>query len=267
MAKLELAGRAAIVTGAASGIGRALAMEAATRGMSVGIADVNAEGLAATEAALVARQAKVVSRAIDVRSAEQVEEFAGVCADAFPSIAEVWANAGLIRYNSALQMNLADWMLQIDVNLRGVIHCVAAFLPRLVARNEPAQLIMTGSQASFLVAPEIAAYSASKHAVWAIADGVRMELAMEGSPVQVSMLGPPRTATGLITTTLERTRAAKGEEGVQELLASIPTPEFIARYAMEKAEQREFLILPEFKDVHSTISNRFNAVIETGAQS
>jgi NADP-dependent 3-hydroxy acid dehydrogenase YdfG len=266
MASLELEGRAAIVTGAASGIGRALAMEAAARGMSVGIADLNAEGLKATEAALLERQAKVVARVVDVRSAEEVQDFANACADAFPSIAEVWANAGLIRYNSATKMNLADWNLTIDVNLRGVVHCIAAFIPLLMKRNEPAQFIATGSQASFMVAPEIGVYSATKHGVWAIAEGMKQELAMEGSPVQVSMLAPPRTATGLIATTIERTRAAKGEEGVQALLDVTPTPEAIARYAMDKAEQRDFLILPEFKDVQGHISNRFKAVIDAGAQ-
>jgi short-subunit dehydrogenase len=133
-------------------------------------------------------------------------------------------------------------------------------------RNEPAQFIATGSQASFMVAPEIGVYSATKHGVWAIAEGMKQELAMEGSPVQVSMLAPPRTATGLIATTIERTRAAKGEEGVQALLDVTPTPEAIARYAMDKAEQRDFLILPEFKDVQGHISNRFKAVIDAGAQ-
>jgi NADP-dependent 3-hydroxy acid dehydrogenase YdfG len=261
MANLELKGRAAIVTGAASGIGRALAMEAAARGMSVGIADQNAEGLAATEAALKERQAKVVSRVVDVRSAEEVEAFAAACTEAFPSIAEVWANAGLIRYNSVLKLNLADWNLQFDVNLRGVVHCIAAFLPKLVERGEPAQFILTGSQASFIVGPEIAAYAGSKHAVWAIADGMKMELAMAGSPVQVSMLAPPRTHTGLITTTLERTLAAKGEEGVKALIASIPTPEEIAGFAMAKAEQREFLILPHFDEIQTTVNNRMGPLV------
>jgi NADP-dependent 3-hydroxy acid dehydrogenase YdfG len=266
MASLELKGRAAIVTGAASGIGRALAMEAAARGMSVGIADMNGDGLTATEAALLERQAKVVARVVDVRSAEQVQAFADDCAAAFPSIAEVWANAGLIRYNAATKMNLADWNLTIDVNLRGVVHCIAAFIPIMMQRNEPAQFIATGSQASFMVAPEIGVYSATKAGVWAIAEGLKQELAMEGSPVQVSMLAPPRTATGLISTTIERTRAAKGDEGVKALLDVTPTAEAIARYAMEKAEQRDFLILPEFKDVRDFISKRFAGVIEAGAQ-
>jgi NADP-dependent 3-hydroxy acid dehydrogenase YdfG len=262
MAELELKGRAAIITGAGSGIGRALAMEAAARGMSVGVADINPEALAQTERALRERQACVLARVVDVRSAEEVERFAGDCAEAFPSIAEVWANAGLIRYNSALQMNLADWELTFDVNLRGVVHCVAAFIPRLLERREPAQFVITGSQASFMVGPEIAAYSASKHAVWAIADGLKMELAMAGTPVQVSMLAPPRTATGLIATTIERTRAAQGEEGVQALLDSIPTAEWIANYAMERAAAREFLILPNLDDVRQIIAARFRGVVE-----
>ena len=264
MAKLELGGRAAIVTGAASGIGRALAMEAAARGMSVGIADQDSNGLKATEQALLDRNVKVVARVIDVRAPEQVDDFAAACAEAFPSIAEVWANAGLIRWNSALKINLADWNLTFDVNLRGVVHCLASFLPLLVERNEPAQFVMTGSSASFMVAPEIAAYCASKHAVWAIAEGVKAELALANTPVQVSMLAPPRTATGLIAATLQRTREAKGDEGVQDLLNSIPTPEVIAKYAMDKAEQRDFLIMPKFEEARATVAKRFNAVMEAG---
>jgi NADP-dependent 3-hydroxy acid dehydrogenase YdfG len=265
MASLELKGRAAIVTGAASGIGRALAMEAASRGMSVGIADMNAEGLKATEDALLERQATVLARVVDVRSAEAVQDFADACGQAFPSIAEVWANAGLIRYNAATKMDLAEWNLTIDVNLRGVVHCIAAFIPLLMKRGEPAQFIATGSQASFMVAPEIGIYAGTKHAVWAVAEGLKQELAMERSPVQVSMLAPPRTATGLIATTIERTRAAKGDEGVQALLQVTPTAEVIARYAMDKAEQRDFLILPEFADVAGHISTRFGAVVAAGA--
>ena len=181
--------------------------------------------------------------------------------EAFPSIAEVWANAGVIRYNTATRMNLADWNLTFDVNLRGVVHCIAAFMPRLLERNEPAQFIMTGSQASFMASPEIGAYAATKHAVWAIAESLKMELAMEGAPVQVSMLAPPRTATPLISTTMERTRAAKGEEGLQALLSSIPTPAEIANYAMEKARRRDFLILPHFDDIQAFVTNRFDAIV------
>ncbi|RVT94011.1 SDR family NAD(P)-dependent oxidoreductase [Sphingomonas crocodyli] len=245
MEKLEFHGRAAVITGAGSGIGRALAHEAVSRGMAVAIADINAEGLEETAEALRQRQAKVVSQVVDVRSAEAVEEFAKACFDAFPSIAAVYANAGIIRYQETPRLDLEKFKFTIDVNLYGVVHMLHSFVGRMMDRGEPAQFVATGSQASFVVAPEIAAYAASKHGVWALAETLNMELTAQNSPVRASMLAPPRVATGIVATTVGRVRDAQGEKAADDFFASLMPPEFVAKLTMDKTEARELYILPD----------------------
>jgi NADP-dependent 3-hydroxy acid dehydrogenase YdfG len=241
---LELRGRAAIITGAASGIGRALAFEAVSRGMGVGIADSDVSALAATAAALKERDAQVLARVVDVRDANALESFAAECFATFSSVAAVFANAGVIRYGETSRPNLTDWNLVIDVNLRGVVHCLASAVGRMLERGEPAQFVITGSQASFIIAPEIAAYAATKHALWAIAEVLQMELMQTDSPVRASLVAPPRIATGILKTTLERVRAREGEAAAQAFFASLMTPESVATLILDKARSREFLILP-----------------------
>ena len=244
MTKLAIEGRAAVVTGAAAGIGRALALEAGARGMQVAIADVNAQGLAETERMLTERQVRVLSRPLDIRDAEAVEAFAAACFERFGSIALVWANAGIHCYDSAIRPDLSAWNTTIDVNLRGPLHCIAAFMGRLVDRAEPARFVLTGSQGSFIAAPEIGAYVATKHALWGIADTLRMELAREGTKVGVSLLAPPRVATGIIAVTVERMRAQSGDAAVETFLNSIWQAGDIARFAIDAAIAGDYLIVP-----------------------
>jgi NAD(P)-dependent dehydrogenase (short-subunit alcohol dehydrogenase family) len=262
MQSLELAGRAAVITGAASGIGRALAMEAAAHGMAVAIADVDAERLAETETILRERQVRVLAQVVDVRSAEVVEAFAAACFETFPSIATVWANAGINRYNAATAPDFTEWNLVIDVNLRGPLHCMGAFMPRLIAQGEPAQFVITGSQASFMAAPQIGAYAATKHALWAVAETLKLELAAQDGPVGISLLAPPRTATPIIANTVERVRASGGDEEAEAFLLSLPQPDEIARYALEKAQARDFLILPHFADIAAIVATRMLPLIK-----
>ncbi len=244
MADLDLEGRACVVTGAAGGIGRALAIEAGARGMQVAIADVNADGLAETQQMLAERQVRVFSSTLDVRDAGAVEAFGIACFARFGSIALVWANAGINCYDSAIRPDLAAWNTTIDVNLRGPLHCMAAFVGGMVDRAEPARFIITGSQASFIGAAEIGAYVATKHALWGIADSLRIELAQALSPVSAALLAPPRVATGIIEVSRERVRAQGGEEAVEKFLASIWQPDQIARFAMDAAVAGDFLIVP-----------------------
>lgn len=249
--ELELRNRAAIITGAASGIGRALAYDCASRGMQVCIADFNAAGLEETENELKKRQAKVLSRVVDVRSAEGIEEFVAASFKEFPSVALAFANAGVIRYSSTIRPVMEDWKFQIDINLWGVIHMLNAVVPRMADKNEPAQFVMTGSQASFVTAPEIAAYCAAKHGVWGIATVLDAELKAANSPVGVTMLAPPRVATGIVSTSKERVRAAQGDKAADEFFASLMTPEFVAKLTIDKAVERNLYALPDntYKDM------------------
>lgn len=244
MADLVLEGRACVVTGAAAGIGRALAMEAGARGMQVAIADRDAEGLAETERMLAARQVAVLASPLDVRDADAVAGFATTCFARFESIALVWANAGIHCHDSAIRPDLAAWNDTIDVNLRGPIHCMAAFVGRLVDRAEPACFVITGSQGSFVGAAGIGAYVATKHALWGLADSLRLELALVRSPVTAALLAPPRVATQIIAVSTERVRAQGGDEAVVRFLAGVWQPDDIARFAMDAVVTGEPLIVP-----------------------
>lgn len=241
---LELAGRAALVTGAGSGIGRALAAEAVARGMAVGVSDVDEAGLAETRELLEAAGGRVHADVVDVRSAGQVEEWAARSFERFPSVAVVFSNAGLLRRGPSIPADVAAWDLTIDVNLRGAVHCLAAFGQRLVDRGERSQLVFTGSQGSFAAAPEIAAYSATKHAVWALAESVRIELAVTGvRHVGVSLLAPPRTVTPMIAATLEQVRSQGGEAALAEFVAAQSTPEAVAKGAFDALPANPFYVL------------------------
>ncbi len=244
MEPLELRGRTAVITGAASGIGRALAHDAVTRGMSVAIADVDEAGLMATAEALRERQGRVLPMVVDVRSAEAVERFAEACFAEFASIAVVFSNAGVLRRSSAAAFNLADWNYVLDVNLGGMAHCAAAFVPRMVARAEPAQFVMTGSQASFMAVPNMAGYVASKHAIWGLADVLRVDLEAAQSPVGVSMLAPPRVATAIVSQSVDMVRESQGDEAADTFWRDMVQPEFVAALTLDKAAAREFFILP-----------------------
>ena len=244
MAELKIQERAAVVTGAASGIGRALALEAGRRGMHVAIADVNAAGLAETEHALNERQVRTLAQVLDVRDSAAVDAFAAACFARFDSVALVWANAGINCYDSAIRPDLEKWNTALNINLRGPLNCMAAFVGRMVDRGEPAGFIITGSQASFVAAPELGAYVAAKHAVWGMVDCLRLELEQAGSVVRASLLAPPRVATGIIAVTTERVRAVGGDEAVADFLKSIMQPEEIATIAMDAAIAGEPLIVP-----------------------
>lgn len=257
---LELEGRTAVVTGAGSGIGRSLALLAGERQMHVMLADIDEKGLAETADILRKRQIEVTAEKIDVADDKAMQSFAETSAG-LPELALVWANAGIIRYNSAIKPDLAAWNEIINVNLRGAVNTMAAFIPKLSAQQSPSRFIFTGSQASFMAAPEIGAYTMTKHAVWGLAETLRIELEMAGSLVGVSMLAPPRTASAMIQVTMDRVKKEQGEEGLQAFLAALPQPEDVAAAAYDGALRGDFLILPHYDQVHAMVSERLQPLV------
>lgn len=194
MSGSALSGRAAVVTGAGGGIGRALAVRAAREGMALAICDVAAAGLAETAVLASARGADVVSAVVDVRRADALADFA---AQVDGSIALLFANAGVLRPGAVSDQPVDALRLMLEVNVIGVVQTLQAFLSRLKAQVEPSRIVITGSQASFLPYPGLGGYCASKHALAALAEALSAELAAEGAPVTVSLLAPGAVATGI----------------------------------------------------------------------
>ena len=192
MRELELRGRAAVITGAGGGIGRALALKAATEGMALAICDMAAGGLAQTAAMAQALGAPVSWAVLDVRDATALQRFAG---EVQGSIALLFANAGLLRSGPVLSQPAADIQLMLDVNIMGAVHTVQAFTQRMAVQMEPSRLVITGSQASFAPFADLGGYCATKHALLALAESLERELA--GSPVGVSLLAPGAVATAI----------------------------------------------------------------------
>lgn len=184
----DLSGRTAVITGAASGIGRALAIEATRRGMVVVAIDMASAGLAET-AALAGAGASIQTAVIDVRDAAALKALASE----IDTPTMVFVNAGLLRSGPLMTQPSDDFQLMIDVNLVGALNTLQAFCPAMTSGH----IVITGSQASFTPFPDLGVYSATKHALLAVADALRSELEAAGATTTVSLLAPGSVVTDI----------------------------------------------------------------------
>ncbi len=188
--------RVAVITGAASGIGRATADAAAAAGMRVVLADIDAEPLARAEAELEARAARETARVTDVRSATDVAGLAEHALRMFGRVDLVHNNAGVIVLRDLPQYTLDDWRWVLEVNLCGVIHGIHAFLPILMAQDE-GHIVNTGSITGLTPWLRCAPYTVSKYGVVGLSEVLYAELRESGSSVGVAVVCPGGTATAL----------------------------------------------------------------------
>jgi NADP-dependent 3-hydroxy acid dehydrogenase YdfG len=190
----SITGRPVVITGAASGIGRALATRLSRLGAPVALADVDADGLKATAAALHGR---VLTRVLDVRDAEDQLRFAGEVREWLPApLAAVFNNAGVAVTSSVLDAVPEDDDWLHDINFRGVVHGTRAFLPILAEQGEGA-IVNTSSVFGLLGMPYQSAYCAAKFAVRGFTESLRQEL--HGTDVRAVTVHP-----GGITTNIAR---------------------------------------------------------------
>ncbi len=260
---LEPSGRTVVVTGAASGIGRSLALQLADAGAMLVITDINAEGLKAVADELEAKGTKVFAQVVDMSDFAAVDAFAEkVINVAGDSLAFVFANAGIHGITPAIDPDLDMFDKVLKINLMGPVHMSKAFVPRLMARGGPAQLVITGSQASFLAAPGIAPYVAAKHGVWGFADSLRIELAMAQSEVGVSVVAPSRVDTSITRGRTEEYRAQGGDKAVEDYLASMVGPDPIAEVIIREAKKRVFWIIPSHEPTLDAFKARAQAIID-----
>ena len=190
----QLEGRVAVVTGAASGIGRGLAHAFADAGMSVVVADVDRAGASSVAAELVAAGHHAVGHRADVTDPESIAALARAALDAFGAVHVLANNAGVMPVGPLAEASEHDWTWTFDVNVRGVVRCVQAFLPHLSA-STPAHIVNTASMAGLAprVTSNLGVYSASKAAVVVYSEVLRAELASLGIGVSVLCPGPVST--------------------------------------------------------------------------
>lgn len=190
----ELAGRVAVVTGAASGIGRGLAEELASRDVSVVMADVEEGPLAAAAGELEANGARVLAVPTDVADGKSVEALADAAVSRFGAVNIACNNAGVSgMFGRSWATPEEDWRWVIDVNIWGVVNGIRSFVPRILATGDEGHIVNTGSAACFESLPGMAPYGASKHAVLGISEALKREMLAAGAPIGVSVLIPGKT--------------------------------------------------------------------------
>jgi len=218
----ELKGKVAAVTGAASGLGRAMALAFADEGMHVALGDVSDPSAVLAE--VQRKGVRALAMRLDVSNASAVEAFAQRIDAELGGAHVVCNNAGVSPLGAVWETSLGDWRWILDVNLWGVIHGVKSFVPRLVARNE-GHVVNTASVAGIINPPGSGAYNVTKHAVVALSETLHHDLRERGCAVGVSVLCPAYVPTGIADS--ERNRPA----GVE---ATVKTKEMLAREQMLK---------------------------------
>jgi NAD(P)-dependent dehydrogenase (short-subunit alcohol dehydrogenase family) len=239
-------GRAAVVTGGASGIGLAAAMRFAKAGMQVCIADIGAERLREAEAKLSAAaggSANIMTAVLDVGRIEEVQELERAVHARFGGTDILMNNAG-IQPGSQMFGPHETWQRILAVNLWGVINGAQAFAPRMLARGRPGLIINTGSKQGITTPPGDPAYNVSKAGVKAFTEAFQHELRNAGGHVSAHLLIPGFVFTGLTA------------RGRTEKPAAAWTPEQTVDFMIDRLRAGDFYILCPDNDVPRQLDER-----------
>jgi short-subunit dehydrogenase len=195
--RFNFQGSAAAVTGAASGIGRALALELAARGCDLALADVDEPGLESVAKEIgAAHGRRVTTQRVDVGDAKQIEAFAQSAIANFPNLNIVINNAGVALRGDFDEYDQAQMEWLMGINFWGVVHGTRAFMPQL--QRQPVAHIVNISSIFGIIAPAgQSAYCAAKFAVRGFSESLRHELAMSNSPVRLTVVHPGGIATNI----------------------------------------------------------------------
>ena len=193
----DLTGKVAVITGGASGIGRALAERFAAEGMHIVLADLDDVKLRAVEVALAEGGTQVLAVRCDIASEAEVQALADATVERFGGAHVLCNNAGVVGRGDAWRGPIAAWDWVIRINLYGVIHGIRAFLPIMEDQGE-GHIVNTASMAGLVAVPGAAPYNVTKSGVVALSEGLFIELKATGSPVRVSALCPGFVRTNLL---------------------------------------------------------------------
>ena len=265
--------RVAVVTGAASGIGLALAGRLAAEGMTVVMADIEAAPLAAAAEGLRHQGAAVLATRVDVSSPDDVERLARETYEAFGAAHVLCNNAGVAVIGAVSEHTLADWQWVVNVNLWGVIHGVRAFLPRMLAGGDEGHIVNTASMAGLTTAPFMSVYDVTKHGVVALSEAMYKEAQVTGSPIGVSVVCPGLIDTNIMRSSRNRPEALAEQgkagpmaqafgQGLSDRLAGGYPPSEVAEQVVAGIRQGRFYIVPAQPEVKDGITIRAQDLLE-----
>jgi NAD(P)-dependent dehydrogenase (short-subunit alcohol dehydrogenase family) len=251
----EFTGKAAVVTGAASGIGQALSRGFAGEGMRVAMVDIDADSLAAATAAVRADvpSVEVTAHHCDVSDAGAVDALADSVFERWGQVDVVCNNAGVFVGGLIWERPVADLEFILGTNLWGILNGIRSFVPRMIAQGTEGHVVNTASVAGLFGAPFEAPYAISKFAAFAATESLAHDLQAVGSNIKASVLCPGMINTD-ITTNSERhrpdhlvTELTEDQKFVNEYLAGIIAegmdPAEVARIVIAALRADDFLIL------------------------
>ena len=229
----EFKGKVAVITGAASGIGRGIAERCVNEGMKAVLADIDDADLAKAESELKTLGGTVLGVRTDVSKRADVELLARRTLDAFGQVHLLFNNAGVGAGGSAWEATWNDWEWVVGVNLWGVIHGVKVFTPLMLAQNVECHIVNTASAAGLIVGGGSAPYAATKHAVVALSESLYLTLQKRTALIKVSVLCPGLVRTDIANA--ERHRPAGLKNVPVEMTAEMRAGLNLFKAAIEAA--------------------------------
>ena len=266
----ELKGKAAVITGAGSGIGRELALACAREGMGVMLADVDEAGMRETAKMVAPLGAVVESMRCDVSKPQDLDALADMSWRRLGAVRILFNNAGVAVAGPAWTATLEDWKWTLDINLMGVVHGVRSFVPRMLKQGGDGHIVNTASVAGLVDIPGSAVYCVSKHGVVALSECLYHDLRVARSSIGVSVLCPAYVNTGIGDSTRHRPPelaatnplAAPYEEAVREALRSARlSAADVARATLDAVKAGRFYIVTHAK-IKPAIEARMRDILE-----
>ena len=253
----DFQGKVAVITGAASGIGRAIAERCVRAGVKVVLADIEEDPLGLTGEELKGVGGTVLCVRTDVSKRADVESLAARAYDAFGQVHLLFNNAGVAAGGAPWEATWNDWEWVMEVNLWGVIHGVKVFTPLMLAQNTECHIVNTSSTAGLVVGGGSATYAVTKHAVVALSECLHLSLQQRNSSIKVSVLCPGLTRTNIGNAERNRPEELRnqpvpltpemqaGLAAFKAALDSSMPPHQVADAVFAAIEKEQFYILPD----------------------
>lgn len=248
----EFSGKTAVITGGASGIGFALANQAADRNMNIVLADIEEQALTVAVKHFEQRQCQVMGVVTDTRRREAIDDLRDQAIERFGNIHLLFNNAGVVNAGSPTpvwDMPESDWDWVMGVNFYGVLHGVRSFTPHMIDHGEPGHIVNTASIAAFI--PGSVPYGISKYSVIILSEALAGDLKAQGSQIGASVVCPGWVNTKIGDAERNRPGDLKSVTnpdasglGINDLLAASKSPEDLAAHVFASIEESRFYIFP-----------------------